>query len=346
MSQRIQGLDGLRAVAVLAVICGHQLGSPGFPDLPALKWFVAITDIAGFGVKLFFVISGFIITHLLLVEEQRTGKVSLVKFWLRRIIRILPPLMGYIGGVALLGEWLSARPMPEEWIGALTFSWLLWFERGSWYLGHTWSLSIEEQFYLFWPLVFLATKGCRKVWTLLLGAVLLPGLGLMIFQHIPARASWLLPANGAFLLAGCFLALLRQHHDTAPTQWTPPMLLVTGVSGIVLAVAPLGMARLDLAHEVWRNVVGGTGLALLLSVTVSGSCAWLNTLLQWRPIVAIGRLSYSLYLWQQLFTGAWGTTWCQRFPQNLLFIGCAAAASYLALERPFFALRQRFRPQV
>ena len=165
----MQGLDGLRAIAVACVLVAHASDSP---DNPTLLYRIALElRLGALGVKLFFVISGFIITWLLLREERRHGDISLRFFWLRRSVRIIPPLAGYLAVVFLLSFFFQhIAPNPRDYLAAITFSWGWWADVENWWVGHTWSLSIEEQFYALWPLAFtlLIRKSATRMMLVLL----------------------------------------------------------------------------------------------------------------------------------------------------------------------------------
>ena len=168
-SRNIPSLDGLRAVSVLMVIAAHMNGSlarliPFVPFWIYLGW-------GALGVQTFFVISGFLITHLLLKELNASGTISLKHFYFRRALRIFPPFYVYMA-VALaltLAGWAAGNLRAFLVAGTYTWNYL---GGGSELLEHTWSLSLEEQFYLLWPaaLLFLGTRKSIKlaVWVILL----------------------------------------------------------------------------------------------------------------------------------------------------------------------------------
>src|SRR6202021_1369361 len=163
VAHRIPSLDGLRAVAILLVISLHII-QRNITSLGNLKLGVPLFLLAsGDGVGIFFVLSGFLITGLLLKEYDATGRINLINFYLRRTFRILPPLYTYLAFViifcAVIGYPLHARTIDGS---ALFF--LDYFPGdGQWFTEHTWSLCIEEQFYLLWPvaLIWALTRGGR-----------------------------------------------------------------------------------------------------------------------------------------------------------------------------------------
>ncbi len=152
-------LDGFRAYAVGLVILGHAMAYRFADQIEPLGMFGhqirrLSGPLADLGVYLFFAISGYIITSLLLREEKRRGRISLQAFYLRRSFRILPPLLVYLLVVFLLSmNGLITSPTNELPRALFTCNLL----ECDWYIAHTWSLAVEEQFYLIWPVIFLFT---------------------------------------------------------------------------------------------------------------------------------------------------------------------------------------------
>jgi peptidoglycan/LPS O-acetylase OafA/YrhL len=284
-------IDGLRALAVIGVILFHaNLGLTG-----------------GYvGVDVFFVISGFLITGLIL-KEQAAERFSLADFWERRIRRILPALAVTIGctllaGVAVLfpGELIELvkSAMAQLLIGANFFFWRHagYFDTPSELqpLLHTWSLAVEEQFYLVFPLLLIACRSMSR-WRLQLvlcsiGAV---SFGLSVwgsYAH-PTATFYLLPSRGWELLIGSLLA-------TASTNFRAPrrvneLLSVAGLGAIAFTFWSYGTTtRFPGANALLPCV--GTALLIWSS---TGERTTVGKLLSLRPIVFVGLISYSLYLW-------------------------------------------------
>ena len=153
--RQIASLDGLRAISIGFVIFAHLSGTQFFPS-----FVVARRSFGNYGVRIFFVISGFLITTLLLQELASSGRISLKRFYLRRVFRILPAKYFYILAtlIATLIGWIHVSG--NDFMHALTYTANYDFDR-SWYVTHLWSLAVEEQFYLIWPAV-LALAGSRK----------------------------------------------------------------------------------------------------------------------------------------------------------------------------------------
>jgi peptidoglycan/LPS O-acetylase OafA/YrhL len=312
-------LDGLRGIAVLIVLASHA----------CLAGFAVEGGLAG--VTLFFVLSGFLITSLLVAEFGRYRRVDLRAFYLRRGLRLLPAMFALLAVVAVgyaLNAWPSqAIDLPVSLLVVATYvpNWApFMFHINMGVLGHTWSLGIEEQFYLLWPIALLA--GLR-----LLGA---RGVGLAALAVAVLVSPWriflLVGAEGAgrvfigtdthadALLLGCALALL-------PVR-APSFLGWLGIGGVVVTGAA------------WAS--GGMGLLLFLPVATIASVAALAgcpAMLAWRPLAYVGRISYGLYLWHFLLIW-WG------WPAPLVIAVAIAVSvvSYERLERPFLRLKDRY----
>lgn len=339
-AQRLASLDGLRAISILLVAAGHLTGTHGFPYAVPARW---VGDVAHLGVTVFFVISGFLITSLLLDEDQRHGRISLKLFYARRAVRIFPASYAYLAAMcAASAIGLFALRMPDI-LHALSYT--VNYQQGrAWQTGHLWSLSVEEQFYLLWPFAFAAAGKRWRAWVA--GSVLVVGPGArmaawLFLRGTPWRDMEMFPMVADSLAIGCLLALLRtQLEDRA---WYRRLLrgdvslaLVAGVFALnrmmrytVADVLGTGLLNVVIALLVHRSVYHYEGLA--------------GRLLNWRGLAFVGTLSYSLYLWQQPFLNWTSSAWVCAFPQNVGLTLVAALGSYYLLERPLFRLRARLR---
>ena len=344
MEHRVQGLDGLRAVAVSLVLLAHSADMRGVPH--SLTYLIATLNFGSLGVWLFFCISGFIITHLLLREEQKKSRISLKFFWQRRALRIMPPLLGFMCVMLIVANFAPGIDISaSEIFPAITFTVGLWGS-STWWFGHTWSLAIEEQFYIIWPLLFLACTIANRLRNLLVvSAFAITILGISELFGIGSKylSQSLFPLNFVYLAAGCTLALLRQKNHHLLVRFAKNSEAIRILIGFsLLATARILMTRPSVP-AVFINILEAIGLILLIHVAIE-SKSWLAGVLAWRPMVLLGGISYSLYLWQQLFLGRFGQSWWQQLPQALLFAVICAVLSYWILERPFFALRDRLKP--
>ena len=154
---RIASLDGLRAISIGLGLLGHLAGTRFFPLTSAAGDFFALAET---GVLIFFIISGFLITTLLLHELDNSGRINLLKFYFRRTLRIFPPYY-FLIAVLLVLRFLGYISLSNyDVLHAFTYTSNYFYPEG-WYLGHPWSLSVEEQFYLLWPAILLLS-GKRK----------------------------------------------------------------------------------------------------------------------------------------------------------------------------------------
>ena len=209
-SGRVAGLDGLRALSIALVLFCHGAKTAGSPLPLALQERYYYGTL---GVDIFFVISGFLITLLLLREESRNGTVSLRGFYTRRAFRILPAYFGYICFVFLLTRLGAAQLRPIDWATALTYTMnILPHHPSRWVVQHVWSLSIEEHFYLLWPTLLVVFGSLRARLVLLLIfplAVASRYASWTVFRHwIDLNYDFITPNRMDSIAAGCLLAHL------------------------------------------------------------------------------------------------------------------------------------------
>ena len=330
---RIPSLDGLRAVSISLVVIGHIAKSyPAIHRLPA---------IAHLGVRVFFVISGFLITSLLLKEEEKTGTISLRHFYFRRTLRIFPPFYFYVGLVALGAAFGLFHLHRYDLAAALTYT-TNYHREGGWDLGHAWSLAVEEQFYLLWPFLvkFLgsARAGRLAIATIILCPLLRLGL-LMFAPSFRAGIGYTFPTVADAIATGCVIAIYRSQLAASPRLVA--FLRHSAFWGLaVLAVAAEFGPSTKLHCLLWESVSNiCAGLLIWRFVTYQGDrAAWFLNL---RPVVFLGVLSYSLYLWQQPFFDSNSTLVVAHFPLSLVAAFAMALCSYYLVERPALQFRTR-----
>lgn len=308
-----------------------------------LKAILAIGDVAHLGVVVFFVISGFLITTLLLQERETLGRISLSLFYLRRALRIFPASFAYIGVLAALAAAGRIALNPWDLTHALTYT-VNFASKRSWYVGHLWSLSVEEQFYLLWPFAFAATSRRRGLWVtvgmMLLGPAARLGARVWLVGT-PYRDLEMFPMVADSLAAGCTLALLRGWLESQP--WY--MNLFRPVPSLAILAVVLTMNRM-LGYtlvNIFGQAILNIGLAILVHRSVTCWKDPVGRVLNLAPVVFVGTLSYSLYLWQQLMLDRNSVAWYAAFPQNAILAIIAALLSYTLLERPLMALRHKLR---
>ena len=332
--RRIPSLDGLRAISIAFVLIDH-LGYQRF-FTPDTLIGTALTSLGGFGVKVFFVLSGYLITLLMLNEEKKTGGINLGQFYIRRAFRILPAaiafmlaIFSYNGSIISLQNKVFSFLFLENYAAA-----------PDWHVGHLWSLGVEEQFYLLWPLLFMAWPRARKK-ALLLTMALVPIVNIVII-----RLGW--PYwNLAFysvadtIACGCLLALLRQNRYLNQVLDNRFFFLVPVLTCLDSPLCLLkGGLVLGLCKSLILRPAFNIGIALSVEKAVRTAPAILNK----RSIVVIGVMSYSIYLWQQPFAFSrtpLGHNSLLDLFSRIVLIGLLASASYFLLEQPFLKLRRQ-----
>jgi len=340
---RVPCLDGYRAIGALLVVFAHSTKCAPNP-IPVPVGLYRTIHWGVLAVNLFFVLSGFLITLLLLREVRARGCISLRSFYLRRLLRLLPAAAAFFVVLFIL-QWARAVSVSgRDWFAALTYT-INFHEGACWELGHFWSLSIEEHFYLVWP-VMLAILGLTGgKWALALCILLGPVARYLSHAYWSDYETLIWTFNYVDIIAfGAGLAFLCQsekfHNLMARVQPICGSLLILVCLGLV------GSAWLEnrsgkyeiLAH---RTVTGFLCAALIY--LSAGFCnKWVRRVLDWPPLVAIGVVSYSIYVWQQLFTGKSSlpelfSSW----PTNLIFIAIAVILSYYLIERPFMRIKEQ-----
>lgn len=330
-------IDGLRAVAVLPVILFHA----GF----------AVFSGGFVGVDIFFVISGYLITGIIL-SELAAGHFSIVRFYERRARRILPALF-FVIAVSIVMAWLWLLPGDMRSFSrsvlavALFFSNILFWRSTDYFeapaeltpLLHTWSLAVEEQFYVFFPIVLLlAWRFARH--TLLWLIVLLSLLSLAVAQwgatHEPGAAFYLLPTRGWELAVGCAIAVFCHNApERRLAHWQAQALSLIGFGLIAFSVFFYDETTPSPGLAMLAPTLG-TGLILLFATPAT----WTARLLSMKPLVAVGLVSYSAYLWHQpLFAFARHRSLHE--PDAKMYLALSAVSVGLAwlswrwVERPF-----------
>ena len=325
-------LDGLRAVAIIFVFLDHAW-EPAFPG----GWA---------GVDIFFVLSGYLITMLLTKELSETGAIDYRNFYIRRILRLWPAFAAFLFVIVIE---ISIGKNANTWsFGAVALSsvymmnWnraFVWW--GEYKIGHTWSLAMEEQFYLLWPALLAFIFAWRAICFVL--ALIIVMVTWRCFLALngaaPERTFYGFDTHGDAILIGCLLALLvRRNPD--PTIKLSGMWVVA--SGGLLAILLL-LPVLNVLTQ-----TAGLSIAALLSAVMIASLRRetpLKSFLSVRPLVYIGKISYGFYLWHYpivLGLSKYGNT--GKVAALMLSFGLASA-SYHWLELPFLAQKKHFSPR-
>ncbi len=356
----IPTLDGWRSIAILLVLVDHSGDFVLRPLLIAAGVGLASIDnsfellkelIGSAGVHIFFSLSGYLITRNLLTEESTRGSVSVKGFYVRRLFRIQPASVAVLLAVAVLGAVGVIPVNPLGWIGALLGFANLVASSQTWYTGHYWSLAVEEQFYLIWPMVFVMAKKNQRLKVVLTMAAL-DVLWRVLSFKFQIATSWNYPVRtdiqAEWLLWGCVAAVAGSHDIGARAL---QRLSAPGLNLVALPLIALSAAGpfIQMDWKMSQLVASAAAMTapLLFLGTAQRPTKCLGRILECAALRWLGRLSYSLYLWQQMFI-VWRMAHVpelsalQSVPQNF---GCAlllAAASYYLIERPFIKIGKGF----
>ena len=337
-SKHLPALDGLRAIAAFLVVFYHY----GF------LWCTG-----GLGVLAFFVLSGFLITWLLLKEEERFGRISLKLFYIRRGLRIFPAFYTFwflwVGALLFFGKRLVAPQAIASFFYVNNYYQAIFGDPNTG-LSHTWSLGIEEQFYVLWPLTFMLLKRDRARVRFLSAAILAVWLyreflvfGLnwnqgYIYEAFDTRAD--------HLLIGCLLAVVLRNGMLAglwrrvcSAPW-----LVWATIGLLAVSTTLAIFVTGRYRDTIGFVIDPILVAVLIVQSLVAGVRGFGALLNWGWVRYLGTISYSVYLYQQIVVGfakKWAPSWLS-LPAVLLAVIAAASASYWIVERPFLKLKKRF----
>lgn len=317
--QRIPSLDGLRAISITLVVCSHLV-----------KWKHISLDLVGtygaLGVGVFFVLSGYLITNLLLKEYDRTSSVNLRDFYVRRAFRIFPAAFVFLAVVVVL-YWHQMR-----WYHVLAAAFYVANMDLSrpWIFGHLWSLSIEEQFYLLWP--FAVKKWHRHRTVILLCVFLATPVFRAALYAFKVRNGLIgsLPVQADQLAIGCLLAIFSSRLPKISRYLAIVMLVVAMFVPWYPATSPA------------RTLFMLFFLRPLLHISIAGLVLHVIQVpyraLNWAPVAWLGKISYSVYLWQELFCAnpAFHLGYALVLPTL-----AAACLSYYLVEQPMLRLREK-----
>jgi len=339
-------LDGWRAIAISLVLTDHAFNSY-LCGVNNTQWCNALM-VGQTGVNLFFGISGFLITSRLLRERDLTGTVSLRAFYVRRAFRILPAALVYLAFVTVLALFGLLLLSTRELYGSLFFYRNYLGPQAGFYTNHFWSLSVEEHFYILWPslLVALCLFVPRRAAAYTLGLALAIAAWRQVAIVLSVASTGTLNRNfntrtdvrlDALLLgASAALALwssprLRRFVESVGLGWWCCL--------VVVYVCVAG--HFGLRPTVWEGAL----VPMLLVWTVSHPSSVVGRALELPALRWIGRVSYSLYLWQQFFFPPWTIAapwpWLQRWPLAIPGALACAAASYYLIERPMTRVGHR-----
>lgn len=346
----VPGLDGLRAMSIMIVMIGHFL----------LGKAAALSTI---GVYIFFVISGYLITRLMLAEQARFGRIDIPRFYARRFLRLYPVIITFlivIVGVACLAD--RPRPLIEVMSVLFYFANYLtsWQEiHGATFqlpIGILWSLSVEEHFYLLMPIFFVITRG-RHMIPFAIAMCIIPlalrGIEVHLWPWMADLKTYsTLYRNSdvrfdsiayGVLLAG--IGNTREPMKILKPLGSPWMVALGCLCLLISFAMPDGVFK-AIVRDTLRSWFA---VPLVCSVLFSDGLVWVKRILEWKPIVWVGLLSYSLYVWhgaQEYFWTAAGFSKAMHGFGFLELAGAFACAitSYYLIEQPFLRFKRHLKP--
>lgn len=352
-------LDGWRAIAIMLVVIAHGSDSisNALSTIGIHLDFSHIKEVGLFGVQIFFGLSGLLITSRLLVSESKYGRISLRSFYIRRAFRILPAAFGFLIVVGILGL-LGIIPMTlGRWLSTLFFFANYSTATSTWYLGHFWSLAVEEHFYMIWPAIFLALGVIsRRIKFAITTALLLAFWRALDYKFqitgtTPAMFWGRTDIEGDNILWGVVVALLY-----ADPIWQTRINKFLRLPAIFPSLIIFITAIVTLPSPGWKLAfilitIKAIVIPLLILGTLINVSKLLSKVLESSIFKFIGRASYSIYLWQQLFL-VWnkdtiqGLSVLQSLPINIIAVFACAVFSMQYIEKPLIIIGHRIASKI
>lgn len=357
---RIKSLDGIRGAFIIMVLIAHAFQTT--PEFAA-NHKILVYYISGFGhlgVRIFFVMSGYLITKLLLKEQEKNGRVNIRDFYIRRMFRIFPTFFLYIFAILLL-KWTILPDIFRDYSLILFAAFYLWnykhlfihdtgaeADKGNWFMGHFWSLSMEEQFYLLWPITFVKFKRLTLIKIILVIVAIMPFLRIVTFLFLPnsrPHVSEMLHTGGDAIMIGCLAALLEQAPQFREKyfKYVENQKLIFVVMFFLFVISPVLTWYLQAAYNLTVGITLNNISIMFLLFWAMYIPSKASDFLNKKFISHLGIASYSLYVWQQLFLTDKNDLWINKFPQNILVAITVGMASHLLAEKPILKLKNRFK---
>lgn len=355
MRDNIKGFNGVRGLAVLSVVLTHLSVWKYLEDEGYISASVTPLVHGSTAVEAFFVLSGFLITRLLITEQMATGRVSIKNFMIRRTLRIAPLYCAFLLLASLLhlagnhvATWASLR---YAYFYCYNF---IPYNLGTGFLEHTWSLAVEEHFYLIWPSVFvvLFQRDRRLVISLLSLSI----LGSLLLHYAFAQSHYSAEywvsrwtfISGYNLAAGCLVAILI-HSGDRPAFFSAILKApVSLLAGLLLYTNSLYLHSGDgFVDNVVSEYLRTAGITLGIAWLFLNQESLMAKVLEYPPLKYVGLISYGIYMYQGLFL----STGPQRDPSSdwppdqsvgMVLLVITAPLSYYFFERPFLQLKHRY----
>jgi peptidoglycan/LPS O-acetylase OafA/YrhL len=349
----IKGFDGLRAISIVFVLLTH-LGIDSV--IKGNKFLEKNYNLfsGSTGVMIFFTISGFLITSLLLKEKKTNGRINLKYFFIRRFLRLMPPLLIFFLAVFIL---MFFNFLPSDYLALLiSFFYLYNFVPHIHYtgeLGHTWSLGVEEQFYFLWPFVINKIKKI-KTGLLIAAFVVFCCIVMNFIYPLPISFNgrsyfltsyffvdrWFIPACLPIMI-GSFTSIILSEYENYFHSKIHGNYLFLAFS-LFIFVAQLFIPGLSINYiKVFQPI----GISCLLVWIYFNQNKLLVNVLELKPISFLGKISYGVYVFQGLFlrTGPNGSLAIQHYPLNIILVFLFAFLSYYFVEKRVMKFKNKFK---
>ena len=350
--KHIKGFDGLRAISIVMVLFTHSGIDEKIQQIDFFKNNYNLIS-GTTGVNIFFVLSGFLITQLLLQEKKSFGNINFKLFFARRFLRLTPPFLVLLLVVFCL---MFCNQIPANYIAvALSFFYLYNFVEHVNYvgeLGHTWSLAVEEQFYLLWPFILAMSLKFKNLFFGLLGFLLFCFGVKYAYLHANALSlshfyivqhyyidRWFIPAAFPIVVGAVSSLLLFNYREKLERTFHAKNWIVLLVLGLYCIQVLIPGISLEF-------------VAILVPISIGILLLWIYfnqenifvSILNVYPLAFIGKISYGIYIFQGLYlrTGPGGALGIQQYPLNLFLVFVTALASYFLLEKPVLKLKTAF----
>jgi len=351
-------LDGLRFFAFFLVFLHHNVPTSEKVVQHAGPIFQAVLivfrDTTGFGLSLFFLLSSYLISSLLLLERDATGKIDLRAFYVRRVLRIWPLYFIFLGAVSCVGIWLPAEHMSAARLATMCLLAGNWYSiaagMGPFVIAPLWSISVEEQFYAIWPGIFrIMPKRSFVYFSICLGTVSLVSIFVFASYGVGSLNIWMNSLSEfVFFSVGALLAILINPNRKPDRRYS---LLLTAAGLFLWLIADVLCGVRDVAHHIspallaFGYLLAAVGCALVLIGCLyfpAGSVpGWLKYL---------GKISYGLYVFHALAMHLMRVSpaaWHLQLPgiEFVVILSITvvlAALSYEAIEKPFLRMKRRF----
>lgn len=333
--KKIETLDGLRGLSIILVILGHCYQSISFGEFK--EFLDTYYKLHNVGVSLFFTLSGYLITKILIIEEEKKSKISISTFFKKRFYRIFPAYYFYIIALFITNLIIGLGIEPKSFYGAIFYAgWYYPLENNLHYFGHHWSLATEEHFYILFPFLFAIFKKRRTqlITTLIIAAPVIRVLNYLFLPSYKAKMGFLTHTRYDMILYGCLVAMIESKEifkkflDNINKQW---IIFILGT--FIFFLNPLLKVELGARYKyIIAYSLDGVAISLYILLMAKNNS---SKLYKSKFLSIIGLYSYSLYLWQQPFTHKFS------FPLNIVLTIATALFSYHLIEKPFLKLKNK-----